>query len=47
MAIQITRQPDYRDLDLTFTPHPVTGDIVKKVGPAAVTRAVRHLVLTK
>jgi phage baseplate assembly protein W len=46
MAIQITRQPDYRDLDLTFTSHPVTGDIAKKVGPQAVVRAVRHLVLT-
>lgn len=41
-----TRENDYRDLDLSFTPHPVTGDVVKKVGPDAVGRAIRNLVLT-
>lgn len=36
----------YKDLDLNFTPHPITGDIVKKTGTPAVISAVRNLILT-
>lgn len=46
MASTTTRIRDYSDLDLDFTIHPVTKDVVKKVGPNAVARAIRNLVLT-
>ena len=42
----ISRQPDYSDLDLDFIAHPTTGDIVKKIGPDAIKRSVRNLILT-
>lgn len=42
----ISRQPDYSDLDLDFIAHPATGDIVKKIGPDAIKRSVRNLILT-
>jgi len=35
----------FKDLDLDFTPHPVTGDVVQKTDAEAVKRAVRNLVL--
>lgn len=35
----------FKDLDLDFAPHPVTGDIVQKTDAEAVKRAVRNLVL--
>lgn len=41
-----SRLKDYSDLDLDFMAHPVTGDIVKKVGPDAVARSIRNLVFT-
>lgn len=41
-----TRKNDYKDLDLDFIAHPITGDISRKVGPDAVGRAIRNLVLT-
>ena len=44
--VTITRKNDYRDLDLDFTAHPVTGDIITKTGPDAVGRAIRNLILT-
>lgn len=34
----------FKDLDLDFTPHPVTGDIRQKVDGEAVKRSVRNLV---
>ena len=34
----------YKDLDLNFIAHPVTGDVVQKVGAEAVKRAVRNLI---
>jgi len=46
MASITTRTRDYSDLDLDFIVHPVTKDVVKKVGPNAVARAIRNLVLT-
>ena len=42
----ITRKPDYADLDLDFIAHPTTGDIVRKVGPDAIKRSDRNLILT-
>ena len=42
----ITRNPDYKDLDLDFLAHPTTKDIVKKTGVDAIKRAVRNLVLS-
>lgn len=46
MAQITSRQRDYTDLDLNFTANPVTKDISVKVGPDAVSRAIRNLVLT-
>lgn len=36
----------YRDLDLDFSPHPVTGKLLPLVDVDAVKRSVRNLVLT-
>ena len=36
----------YKDLDLNFTAHPVTKDIVKRTGDAAIIGALRNLILT-
>lgn len=33
----------YKDIDLSLTPHPLTGDIAPKVNSEAVKRALRHL----
>lgn len=46
MVNNIARNPTYSDLDLDFTPHPTTGDVMKKVGNAAVGRSLRNLILT-
>jgi phage baseplate assembly protein W len=43
---QISRRPDYTDLDLDFIPHPTTKDVIKKIGPEAIKRSVRNLILT-
>ena len=40
-----TRQ--FTDLDLNFTPHPVTGDVGFKVNENAIKQAVKNLVLTQ
>ncbi len=37
---------EFKDLDLNFRAHPVTGDVVKKTGNAAIITALRNLVLT-
>ena len=37
----------YKDLDLDFIPHPVSGDIVQKIGQDAVKRSVRNLIYMK
>ena len=36
----------YRDLDLFFTAHPITGDVATKSDSDAVRRAVRNIVMT-
>jgi phage baseplate assembly protein W len=41
-----TQTQTYRDLDMSFTKHPVTGDVAVKVGDQAIIRAVRNLVFT-
>lgn len=46
MASITSRAKDYSDLDLDFTVHPVTKDVVKKIGPNAIARSIRNLVLT-
>lgn len=46
MALNISRQPDYSDLDLDFQINPITGDINKKKGTDAVKRAIRNLIFT-
>jgi phage baseplate assembly protein W len=37
----------FQDLDLNFTPHPVTGDIVRKFDENAIKQSIRNLVLTR
>lgn len=37
----------YRDLDLSFQAHPVTGDLVMKNDVSAVLQSIRNLVLTE
>lgn len=41
-----TPEPRYRDLNLSFIAHPVTGDLAALNDVDAVKRAVRNLVLT-
>jgi len=36
----------YKDLDLNFTAHPVTKDVVKRTGNAAIIGALKNLLLT-
>lgn len=36
----------YRDLDLSFSAHPVTGDVVMKNDVPAVLQSIRNLILT-
>jgi phage baseplate assembly protein W len=44
--VNISRQPDYSDLDLDFKINPITGDINKKKGVDAVKRSIRNLIFT-
>lgn len=37
---------EFKDLDLNFRAHPVTKDVVKKTGTAAIVGALRNLILT-
>jgi hypothetical protein len=46
MAVNVTRTPDFSDLDLDFIAHPTTKDVVRKTGVDAIKRSVRNLVLT-
>jgi phage baseplate assembly protein W len=36
----------YKDLDLNFTAHPVTKDVVKRTGNAAIVGALKNLIMT-
>ena len=44
--LNISRQPDYSDLDLDFKINPITGDINKKKGADAIKRSIRNLIFT-
>lgn len=46
MPANISRQPDYRDLDLNFQINPITGDINKLSGEASIKRSIRNLIFT-
>lgn len=37
---------EYKDIDLNFRAHPVTKDVVKRTGNAAIIGALRNLILT-
>jgi phage baseplate assembly protein W len=37
---------EYKDLDLNFRAHPITKDVVKRTGNAAIIGALRNLILT-
>ncbi|MBC8442907.1 MAG: GPW/gp25 family protein [Proteobacteria bacterium] len=37
----------YKDLDLDFMAHPVSGDVVQKIGLDAIKKSVRNLIYTK
>lgn len=37
----------FSDIDLNFTAHPVTGDIVKRYDDAAIKQSVKNLILTQ
>lgn len=37
---------EYKDLDLNFRAHPVTKDVVKRTGNAAIIGALKNLILT-
>lgn len=43
---QVSRQPDYSDLDLDFLRNPSTNDVTLKKGDEAIKRSVRNLILT-
>jgi phage baseplate assembly protein W len=44
----ITRKTNvYKDLDLNFLAHPVTGDVSKKVDEEAIKQAIRIVLLTQ
>ena len=42
----VVDQSGYSDLDLTFNPHPVTGDLMTTSGNIAVSRSLKNLLLT-
>jgi len=42
-----TYQKTYKDLDLDFTPHPVTGDIVQVKDSNSVKRGIKNILLTE
>jgi phage baseplate assembly protein W len=44
--LNISREPDYSDLDLDFMINPITGDINKKKGSDAVKRSIRNLIFS-
>lgn len=38
---------NFSDIDLNFTPHPVTKDLVRRVDEAAVKHSLKNLILTR
>jgi hypothetical protein len=45
-TVNISRDPDYSDLDLDFQIHPVSKQLIKKTGADAVKRSIRNLIFT-
>lgn len=43
MAVQ---KRQFRDIDMNFLPHPVTGDVAKKIGDAAIIQSLKNLLST-
>lgn len=43
---RVIEKSKFTDLDLTFTSHPITGDITTKKDTDAIKRAVKNIVLT-
>lgn len=39
-------QRQFKDIDLNFTAHPITGDVAKKVGDAAIIQSLKNLLST-
>lgn len=37
----------FSDLDLNFTPHPVTGDLVRKYDDNAIKQSIKNLIMTR
>lgn len=46
MVELIARKQDYKDLDLNFIAHPITGDVAKKTGVDAIVQSMKNLILT-
>lgn len=42
-----TLNKTFRDIDLSFTPHPITGDLMAKYDEAAIKNSVKNLILTR
>jgi phage baseplate assembly protein W len=47
MAIITRKQSFYKDLDLNFLAHPVTGDVSTKIDEEAIKQALRIILLTQ
>jgi phage baseplate assembly protein W len=47
MATTTRKTRTFSDLDLMFTPHPVTGDISRKYDEAAIKASIKNLILTR
>lgn len=43
----MARKHTYSDIDMSFTPNPVTGDIGKKYDSNAIKKSIESLILTK
>jgi len=46
-AVRAQRSKEYRDIDLNFAPHPLTGDISTLTSVEACKAAIRNIILTK
>jgi phage baseplate assembly protein W len=46
MSLTSQEVREYKDLDLRFIAHPVTKDVVRRTGNAAIIGALRNLILT-
>jgi len=46
MNLRNTPRRQYRDIDLNFTAHPITGDVARKVGDDAIIQSMKSLLLT-